>query len=343
MSLPLAMQEAPTRSDGLVDRFGRTATDLRVSLTDRCNLRCVYCMPAEGLEWIPREETLTDDEVARLIRVAVEHLGIKSVRFTGGEPLIRPGLAGIIRKVAQLPAAPELALTTNGIGLAAIASELREAGLHRINVSLDTLIADRFRRLTRRDGLDEVLQGLAAAELTGLRPVKVNSVLMREINGSEAADLLRFSLENGYEHRFIEQMPLDPMHSWSRADMVSAAEILDQLRKDFELTPDPAVRGSAPAERWLVDGGPATVGVIASVSRPFCRTCDRARLTADGQIRTCLFARTESDIRSALRAGASDAELADLWRTAAAGKSAGHGVDGPDFIQPDRAMSAIGG
>jgi len=235
-------------------------------------------------------------------------------------------------------------MTTNGIGLTRSAAALRAAGLDRINVSLDTLRPETFRKLARRDRLPDVLDGMAAAAEAGLRPVKVNAVLMRDLNDDEAAPLLRFCLGHGYELRFIEQMPLDAQHGWKRAEMVTAQEILAALGREFTLTPDdPRQRGSAPAEAFLVDGGPARVGVIASVTRPFCGTCDRVRLTADGQVRNCLFARTESDLRGPLRAGADDAELASRWQRAVAAKLPGHGINDPSFLQPDRPMSAIGG
>jgi cyclic pyranopterin phosphate synthase len=324
------------------------ATDLRVSLTDRCNLRCTYCMPAEGLTWLPREEQLTDDEVGRLIRIGVELLGVAEVRFTGGEPLLRRGLPGIVAAAARLEPRPRLMLTTNGIGLERIAQELRDAGLDRINVSLDTLDPERFRALTRRDRLDGVLRGLEAAASAGLTPVKINTVLMRGINEDEAPELLKFALTYGYQLRFIEQMPLDAQHQWDRHTMVTADEILAALAP-FGLQPDPVSRGTSPAETWLVPGHmdaadePARVGVIASVTRPFCGDCDRTRLTADGQIRNCLFATEESDLRKLLRDGASDEEIASAWRTAMWGKRAGHGIDDPAFLQPARPMSAIGG
>jgi cyclic pyranopterin phosphate synthase len=328
----------------LDDAFGRTATDLRVSLTDRCNLRCSYCMPAEGLDWLPKPTVLTDDELVRLIGIAVTRLGITEVRFTGGEPLLRRGLTGIVQRVAALRPRPQLSLTTNGIGLARLALPLREAGLDRVNVSLDTLSAPTFVQLARRDRLADVLGGLAAAAGAGLAPVKVNSVLMRGVNDHEAAALLRFCLDHGYQLRFIEQMPLDAQHGWRRAEMVTADEIMAALSEEFILKPDDsAERGSAPAEAFLVDGGPGRVGIIGSVTRPFCGACDRVRLTADGQVRNCLFAREESDLRGQLRAGASDEELADSWRQAVAGKLPGHGINAPGFLQPVRPMSAIGG
>ena len=328
----------------LADSYGRIATDLRVSLTDRCNLRCAYCMPAEGLDWLPRPELLTDDEVVRLVRIGVTRLGITEVRFTGGEPLLRRGLTGIVARTAALRPRPEISLTTNGIGLDRLAGPLAGAGLDRVNVSLDTLRPAVFKELARRDRLEDVLRGLAAAAATGLAPVKVNAVLMRGVNDGEAPALLRFCLEHGYQLRFIEQMPLDAQHGWRRENMVTAGEILDCLSAEFTLTPDdPAARGSAPAEAFLVDGGPARVGVIGSVTRPFCGACDRVRLTADGQVRNCLFAQEESNLRDPMRAGASDEELAAIWEKAVAVKLPGHGINDPGFLQPARPMSAIGG
>ncbi|GAA3101575.1 GTP 3',8-cyclase MoaA [Streptosporangium carneum] len=328
----------------LRDSFGRVATDLRVSLTDRCNLRCSYCMPPEGLDWLPKPELLTADEIVRLVTIGVERLGITEVRYTGGEPLLRRELVDIVARTAGLRPAPQVSLTTNGIGLARLAEPLAAAGLHRVNVSLDTLDRETFVRLAHRDRLADVLEGLAAADAAGLRPVKVNTVLMRGVNDHEAVALLRHCLERGYEQRFIEQMPLDAQHGWRRENMITADEILGSLREAFDLTADdPVERGSAPAELFLVDGGPARVGVIGSVTRPFCGACDRVRLTADGQIRNCLFATEESDLRAAMRSGADDDELAGRWLAAVRGKKAGHGIDDPSFLQPSRPMSAIGG
>src|SRR5215472_808060 len=328
----------------LADSYGRVATDLRVSLTDRCNLRCTYCMPPEGLDWLPGQDQLTDDELIRLLDIGVRMLGITEIRFTGGEPLLRKGLVSIVARTAALVPRPEISLTTNGIGLARLAEPLHEAGLDRVNVSLDTLDPQTFVKLARRDRLSDVLAGLRAAAATGLAPVKVNAVLMRDINDHQAADLLRYCLDHGYQMRFIEQMPLDAQHGWRREDMVTADEILQALSVQFSLTPDdPQARGSAPAESFLVDGGPARVGVIGSVTRPFCGACDRVRLTADGQVRNCLFAREESDLRTPLRAAASDDDLAERWRLAVASKLPGHGINDPGFLQPARPMSAIGG
>ncbi len=323
----------------LVDGFGRVHTDLRLSLTDRCNLRCTYCMPAEGLNWMAGPELLTDDELVRLVGVFAS-MGVRTVRLTGGEPLLRRGLPGLISRLAELDLA--LSLTTNGVGLERQAVALREAGLRRVNVSLDSLRPERFLALTLRDRHADVLKGLAAAKAAGLEPVKVNTVLMRGVNDDEAAELLAWALEHGYALRFIEQMPLDPQHGWDRGTMVDADEILEVLGRSYALTPV-ETRGSAPAEEFLVDGGPATVGVVGSVSRPFCGACDRLRLTADGQVRNCLFATDESDLRAPLRSGASDDDLAEALRVAVAGKKKGHGIGDPDFVQPDRPMSAIGG
>jgi GTP 3',8-cyclase len=328
--------------DVLVDGFGRVHTDLRISLTDKCNLRCTYCMPAEGLDWIPSPELLSDDEIVRLAGIAVERLGITHIRLTGGEPLLRRGLVDLIGRLAALTPRPHIAMTTNGIGLARTAQPLRDAGLDRVNVSLDTLNQATFAGLTRRDRLQDVLDGLAAARAAGLTPVKVNAVLMRGVNDGEALPLLDFCLAEGYEMRFIEQMPLDAQHGWDRKLMVTAEEIMERVTVTHRLTPL-AGRGSAPAETFLVDDGPAKVGIIASVSKPFCGACDRVRLTADGQLRNCLFAREESDLRAPLRTGADDAEIAVRWHAAIAGKKAGHGIDDPTFLQPDRPMSAIGG
>ena len=317
------------------------ATDLRVSLTDRCNLRCSYCMPAEGLDWLPTEQTLTDDEVVRLITIGVERLGIAEVRFTGGEPLLRLGLVDIVARTHALGV--ETSLTTNALGLTHTAQALADAGLDRINASIDTVRPETFAAITRRDRLKDVVAGLEAARAAGLGPIKLNAVLLRGTNDDQAAELLRWSVDHGYDLRFIEQMPLDAQHDWSRAAMVTADEIFEQLSAEFTLTPHGAPRGSAPAELFDVDGGPATVGIIASVTRPFCGDCDRVRLTADGQVRNCLFAREESDLRAALRGDSDDSQIADQWRLAMMTKRPGHGIDDESFLQPTRPMSAIGG
>jgi len=337
----------------LLDTFGRRAEDLRISLTDKCSLRCTYCMPAEGLAWLPARAVLSDDEIVRLASVFLG-LGVRTIRLTGGEPLVRAGVAGLVRRLAGLQPRPELSLTTNAISLADKAVELAESGLNRVNVSLDTLDRAKFHSLTRRDRLADVLAGLAAAHGAGLRPIKVNAVLMREQNLAEAPDLLAWALGNGYRMRFIEHMPLDAEHLWTMAGMVTAGEVLAVLGSSFELRPV-GHRGHAPAEEFeVLDGpgragwaptaaGPHRVGIIASVTRPFCRDCDRLRLTADGQLRTCLFGHQETDLRAALREGATDGELAEIIRLAVLAKPAGHGINAPGFRQPERPMSAIGG
>jgi GTP 3',8-cyclase len=327
----------------LVDRYGRITKDLRVSLTDRCNLRCTYCMPADGLDWLPAERLLRPDELIRLLRLGVTRLGITSVRFTGGEPLLSKNLEEIIAATARLRPRPEITLTTNGIGLARRADRLATAGLDRINVSLDTVDPARFAAITRRDRLPDVLDGLAAASAAGLDPVKVNAVLDPATGHDDAVALLRFCLDHEYQLRIIEQMPLDAEHRWKRGEVLTADDVLATLSRHFTLEPDTTPRGSAPAELWLVDGGPATVGVIASVSHAFCAACDRTRLTADGQVRNCLFATQETDLRGLLRGGADDTAIEAAWRAAMWAKAAGHGINDPSFVQPDRPMSAIGG
>jgi len=337
----MSTRAAPEGTSGLPDQFGRVARDLRVSVTDRCNLRCTYCMPAEGLPWMAKAEMLSDEELLRVIGVFVG-LGVRQVRLTGGEPLLRRSIVDVVAGIAALDPRPQIAMTTNGIGLQRLAGGLADAGLDRVNVSLDTIEAETFTRLTRRDRLTDVEKGMAAAAEAGLTPVKVNAVAMRGVNDAAVADVLRWCLDRGYELRFIEQMPLDAQHAWDRAEMVGADEIRARLSERFSLTPVPE-RGSAPAERFLVDGGPATVGIIASVSEPFCAACDRTRLTADGQVRSCLFSTGETDLRGPLRDGATDAELAGLVQGEMWVKRRGHGIGDPGFRQPDRPMSSIGG
>ena len=330
----------------LMDTFGRAHRDLRVSLTDRCNLRCTYCMPNDFADWIPGDHLLTKDELMTVLEVATEQ-GITGVRLTGGEPLLRPDIVDIVRRIKGLNNPPKIALTTNGLRLTEMAQDLADAGLERVNVSLDTLDAARFKKLTFRDRFDDVIAGIAAAQAAGLLPVKINSVLMRGVNEDEALPLLRHSLANGWSLRFIEQMPLDAGGAWEKSSMVTAEEIFGILSTEYELVAVPT-RGSAPAEEFLVNGGPATVGIIASVSKPFCASCDRLRLTADGQIRNCLFARDETDVRATLRnADLTEAErrasIARLFQSSVLAKLPGHGINDPSFIQPDRPMSAIGG
>ena len=338
----------PPSSGALVDGYGRSATDLRVSLTDRCNLRCTYCMPADGLPWSAAEQLLRPDEIIRLMRIAVARLGITKIRFTGGEPLLAKHLEEIIAAAAALRPRPELALTTNGVLLAKRAEALARAGLDRVNVSLDSVDYLRFAVITRRDRLADVLAGLAAAQAAGLRPVKVNAVLDPLTGLEDAVSLVHFCLAHDYQLRIIEQMPLDAGHRWRRAATVTADQVLAQLRRhSFTLKPARAQRGPAPADLWTIHD-PATgrtgkVGVIASVSQPFCSTCNRVRLTADGQLRSCLFAIEETDLRGLLRGGADDTAIEAAWRTAMWGKPAGHGINDPNFVQPARPMSAIGG
>lgn len=342
-----AQQPGPAPG-ALVDRFGRVATDLRVSLTDRCTLRCSYCMPPEGLDWLPTEQTLTDDEVVRLCRIGVERLGIRTIRFTGGEPLLRRGLETIVAAAAGMRTdrgrAPGLALTTNGLGLAHRARGLADAGLDRVNVSLDTLDPEHYARITHRDRLPDVLAGLAAARSTGLAPVKVNAVLLRGVNDADAAQLLDFCLAEGIQLRFIEQMPIGPIDAWRRSRLVTREDILALLGAAHRLSPAPTTDPHAPARLWQVDDDPSrTVGIIASVSDPFCGACNRTRLTADGQIRSCLFAISETDLRGPLRGDVDDAGIARIWADAMLAKPAAHGLDGMDFAAPSRTMSRIGG
>ncbi len=329
---------------GLTDRFGRVHRDLRISLTDRCSLRCTYCMPADGVPWLQRDTMLSTDEIVRIARVAVE-MGIEEIRLTGGEPLLRADVVDVVDRLAHLTGpggSPEISLTTNALRLPQLASRLVDAGLTRVNVSLDTLRRDRFLELTRRDKLVETLAGIAAADAAGLSPIKINAVAMRGVNDDEVADLTRFCVDHGYQMRFIEQMPLDGGHTWDRKEMVTGEEILASLRAEWTLV-ERGDRGAAPAQVWDIAGTAASVGVIASVTAPFCGTCDRVRLTADGQLRACLFSREESDLRGLLRGGGTDADLADAIAANLRLKRPGHDIDDPGFLQPDRPMSAIGG
>jgi cyclic pyranopterin phosphate synthase len=326
----------------LVDTQGRVVRDLRISVTDRCNLRCVYCMPAEGMPWLPKDQLLTYEEITRFAGVCLG-LGVTGIRLTGGEPTVRMDLPVLVRMLHGLRPGLDLSLTTNALKLTAMADELRDAGLTRVNVSLDTLDRERFHRIARRDRLADVLAGLEAARRVGFHPIKVNAVLMRGFNEDEAVPLAAWGRENGYEVRFIEWMPLDFQHSWSREKLVPAAEILEAIGAAFPLEPARVADPSAPATLYRYQDGRGSVGVIASVTRPFCGHCDRIRLTADGQIRTCLFALKEYDVRGALRGGASDAEIGELLRAAVWQKEPGHLINSPYFRQPERGMSAIGG
>ena len=341
----LRMSE-PTLESRLVDTHGRAHRDMRVSLTDRCSLRCTYCMPADFAEWIPSAELLTTDELMTVLRIAIEE-GIDEVRLTGGEPLLRPDAVDVVRRITSLPKPPRVSITTNALRLAAQAGSLRDAGLERVNVSLDTLDPQRFKQMTHRDRFHDVIAGIQASQEAGLLPVKVNAVLMRGFNDDEAVPLLRHAIANDWRLRFIEQMPLDAGGLWARPKMVTAAEIMALLSEEFELSPVPG-RGSAPAEEFFVDGGPATVGIIASVSAPFCAACDRLRLTADGQFRNCLFSQEETDVRAILRNDSLSEEeirsgVARTLQKVTLAKLPGHGINDPSFIQPARPMSAIGG
>lgn len=324
-----------------IDTFGREHRDLRVSLTDKCNLRCTYCMPSEHMQWLPKVELLTVDELLRVIRIAVA-AGIEEVRLTGGEPLLHPHVVDIVSGIASLPTAPIVTLTTNAVHLAPVAQALVDAGLQRFNISLDTLHRDRFKALTKRDELGAVLQGIAAAKATGILSIKVNSVLMPGVNDDEASDLLAWALAEGLQLRFIEEMPLNIDGHWSRSNYVSTDDVITSLRTRFSLVELPRDPHS-PAFLMGVNGTAQTVGFISSVSRPFCSGCDRVRLTADGQFRNCLFARDESDLRSLLRGDASDEELLQRMLGSVRDKKRGHGIDSVDFAQPNRSMHAIGG
>ena len=325
----------------LVDTYGRIHRNLRVSLTDRCNLRCTYCMPNDFAAWLPSEHQLTTDELVRVIEIAVSE-GINEVRLTGGEPLLRPDIVEIVSRINAITNAPTLTMTTNALTLEKVAKPLVDAGLTRINISLDTLDRDRFKLMTHRDRIDDVFAGIKAAQDAGINPIKINAVLLKGVNADEAPALLEWALANNLALRFIEQMPLDAGGIWERSALVTADDIYADLSTRYELAPCDG-RGSSPAEEFFVNGGPATVGIIGSVTRPFCGACDRLRLTSDGQLRSCLFSLEEMDLRTAMRNGASDEDIAARFRKTVAGKLPGHGINDPKFIQPQRPMSAIGG
>jgi len=330
----------------LIDRYGRTVRDLRISVTDRCNFRCTYCMPEEGLNWLDRAEVLTFEEIERVARICVERFGVDSLRLTGGEPTVRAHLPKLIEHLATLRLEdgrkPDIALTTNGATLRNIATELRDAGLDRINVSLDSLQRERFLAMTRRDELDNVLAGINEAVATGFDKVKVNTVVERGTNDDEILALATYGRDLGVEVRFIEFMPLDATNEWERQKVVTQNEIVALIGEVYPLEQIPA-RGAAPADRWRYLDGKGTVGVIPSVSQPFCGDCDRVRITSDGQFRTCLFATNEFDLRAIMRNGGSDDEMAQLIIDAVATKWAGHQINQVNFIRPNRSMSQIGG
>jgi len=329
----------------LIDTYGRGHRDMRVSLTDRCNLRCTYCMPHDFAAWLPSKDLLNTDELIEIIEVAVSQ-GIDEIRLTGGEPMLRPDIVEIVSRISSIKNAPKLSMTTNGLVLAKLAKPLVDAGLRRINISLDTLDRDVFKKMTHRDRIDDVFAGIAAAKEAGLLPVKINTVLLRGVNDGEAVSLLKWALAEDLNLRFIEQMPLDAGGIWNREQLITADDIFSQLSEHYDLTPV-EYRGSAPAEEFLINGGPATVGIIGSVSRPFCGACDRIRITSDGQLRSCLFSMTETDLRSILRSDMSKTEkteaLVSKFHSTVKAKLPGHGINDPSFIQPTRPMSAIGG
>ena len=323
----------------LVDPFDRVVRDLRISVTDRCNFRCTYCMPAEGMQWQPREEILTFEEIERVARICVERFGFDGIRLTGGEPTVRAHLTVLIEKLARLGV--DLAMTTNGATLASLAGDLRAAGLRRLNISIDSLQRDRFLALTRRDSLDQVLEGIDAALAAGFSPVKVNVVMIRGVNDDEAVDFARFGREKGVQPRFIEYMPLDAEEGWTRDAVVPAAETVAAISSVFPV--EPVTHGPEPAQRYrYVDGG-GEFGVVPSVTQPFCDNCDRVRITADGKFRNCLFALQETDLRALLRSDAGDDAIADAIKGDVGRKWAGHSIGQVHFIRPDRSMSQIGG
>jgi cyclic pyranopterin phosphate synthase len=325
----------------LIDSFGRIADDLRISVTDRCNFRCVYCMPEEGLEWLHKAKILTFEEITRIASVFVS-LGVRTIRLTGGEPTLRRELPVLVSMLDRLHPDLDLAMTTNGFLLDHLAQPLAAAGLKRVNVSVDSLMHHRFAEITRRDALDKVMSGLKAAERAGLYPIKLNCVVVRGTNDDEVVDFARLSRETGYEVRFIEFMPLDADRTWRREDVVSLAEIIETIGAEFPL--EEVVHGVEPATVWrFSDGAPGSVGVIPSVSAPFCESCNRVRITADGQLRNCLFSIVETDLREIVRSGGSDEDLAEAIRAAVWAKEAGHRINEKDFVRPERSMSMIGG
>ena len=337
----------------LVDPFGRTIKDLRISITDRCNFRCTYCMPAEGMVWLPRDQVLSFEEIERLARLFVERYEVDGIRLTGGEPTMRAHLPVLVEKLCRLrvPAdsrsgfagrAPDLSLTTNGATFRLLARELRAAGLARVNISLDTLRPERFHEMTRRDEFHRVLDGIEAAKEAGFSPVKINALIERGVNDDEILDLATFGRESGVEVRFIEYMPLDADSGWGRKKVVSQDEIVSRIDAVYPLEQVPA-RGAAPADRWRYRDGAGLIGVIPTVTKPFCGDCDRVRLTADGQFRTCLFANREFDLRALLRSDADDDAVAAEIERAVGTKWAGHQINQVNFIRPNRSMSQIGG
>jgi GTP 3',8-cyclase len=333
-----------TRRDrgALVDSFDRVASDLRVSVTDRCNFRCRYCMPPEGLPWLPKDQVLSFEEITRITGVLVE-CGVRSLKVTGGEPLVRRDVPNLVRMLRGLGDDLDISITTNGFLLAQNAAELRDAGLDRVTVSCDSLIKHRFKEMTLRDALDEVLDGLRVSAELGLTPVKINTVVLRDTNEDEVANFAQLARDTGYEVRFIEYMPLDAQDDWSAQGVVPGAEILERIGEAFELVPDTDDQPEPSTPFRFADGAPGRVGIIPSVTQPFCDSCNRLRLTADGALRACLFALEETDLRSPLREGASDDDIAELAKACVAAKWSGHRIGKADFIKPSRSMSMIGG
>ena len=325
--------------DQLIDTYGRVHRDLRISVTDRCNFRCQYCMPEEGMDWTPREELLTFEEIERLASLLVNKFGIESIRLTGGEPTVRANLSKLIEKLAKLDV--DLSLTTNGATLPLIAGDLYNAGLDRINISLDTLNRKRFESLTRRDNLKQVLHGIETAKSVGFDPVKINMVVMKGVNDDEVLDFVSYGRENGLVVRFIEFMPLDADETWEKSKVMPQNEILELVSSKYDL--EPLSRGSSPAARWKFVDGPGEIGIIATVSEAFCDACDRIRLTADGKFRNCLFAIEEYDVRKLLRENAGDEKIIELFSHAVKQKWAGHQIGKSVFIRPSKSMSQIGG
>lgn len=326
----------------LVDGFGRVHNNLRVSVTDRCNIRCVYCMP-ESVEFLPREHLLTYEEIGRFVRVAAG-LGIDKIRLTGGEPLVRRDLPRLVEMLVAIPGIVDVGLTTNGILLAPMARALWDAGLRRINVSLDTMDPDKFREITRRTGFERVIEGILAAKDAGFDPVKVNAVAIKGLNEGDVVPLARFAREHQLELRFIEYMPLDAGNAWERSKVLYASEILGLLEAEFgPIAPSPRQDPRAPAQDFDYADGGGRIGLIASVSRPFCGSCNRLRLTADGKLRNCLFALDETDVKPLLRGAGDDATLADALRASVGAKWEGHEINTARFIKPERLMHSIGG
>jgi cyclic pyranopterin phosphate synthase len=341
MDLPTPALTIQPSAGPLVDTFGRVADDLRISVTDRCNFRCTYCMPAEGLAWLPKTEILTFEELTRLLAIFVG-LGVRSLKVTGGEPTVRADLPTLVRMFREVGPELDISMTTNGVLLDRLAGPLAEAGMDRVTVSCDSLMQHRFAEMTRRDALDRVLAGIVAAKEAGLVPIKINCVVIGGQNEGEAVEFARWSRETGYVVRFIEYMPLDAQHEWERAKVVPSASVVEAIDAVFPLIQEGPDHEPATSFRFA-DGAPGGIGVIASVTEPFCDSCNRLRVTAEGQVRACLFALDETDLRGPMRAGASDDDLVDLIRANVWRKWSGHRINHPDFVQPERSMSAIGG